>query len=76
MRVIAYERTSYAPGPVILSRSFLVNTACKSAPLKLTPMTCPVVRNKYVTNQESEHMNLELENPGTDCPWPQLNLHA
>lgn len=38
-----------ALGPCMRSRSLVVSIACRSAPLRLTPMTCPVVRNKYVT---------------------------
>ena len=42
-------RTVAASGPWMRSRNFAVRMACSSAPLRLTPMTCPVVRNRYVT---------------------------
>lgn len=38
-----------ASGPVIRALSAFRRIACNTAPLKETPMTCPVVRNRYVT---------------------------
>ena len=47
-----YWFTLSAPGPVMRCFSSRTSIPCTSAPERLTPITWPVVRNKYVTERQ------------------------
>lgn len=49
---------SVAPGPVIRARRFLTSTDWSRAPLRLTPMTWPVVLNRYETSRVQNRISV------------------